>query len=251
MELTCKDPLQVGSFLFYIARWSSWELAGLTPRRPQVQALPSHPYLPWPGVIKADHRGCDPRTQSVVEKGKTMNREFLQNIKVNGEALPKEVIDAIMAENGRDIETAKKPFADYDTIKEQLEAAQKTLKGFEGQDIETARKAAKDWEEKYNQAVEEHKQQMADLEFDGILKDAITTAKGRNAKAIRALLDVDALKGSKNRDGDIKAALETLKKDSGYLFEGEQTPPPYAGGAGGGVPTATGMEAIRSAAGLK
>lgn len=33
-----------------------------------------------------------------------MKREFLQNLKVGDQALPKEVIDAIMAENGRDIE---------------------------------------------------------------------------------------------------------------------------------------------------
>ncbi|MDD6174742.1 MAG: hypothetical protein PUC59_03145 [Firmicutes bacterium] len=42
-----------------------------------------------------------------------MKREFLQNIKVGDAALPSEVIDAIMAENGRDVEAAKKPFADY------------------------------------------------------------------------------------------------------------------------------------------
>lgn len=36
-----------------------------------------------------------------------MKREFLQNFSVNGQPLPKEVIDAIMAENGRDIERAK------------------------------------------------------------------------------------------------------------------------------------------------
>ena len=51
-----------------------------------------------------------------------MKREFLQNLKVGEEALPKEVIDAIMEENGRDIEAAKvsavKPYADYDAIKE-------------------------------------------------------------------------------------------------------------------------------------
>lgn len=32
-----------------------------------------------------------------------MKREFLQNFKVGEEPLPKEVIDAIMEENGRDI----------------------------------------------------------------------------------------------------------------------------------------------------
>lgn len=46
-----------------------------------------------------------------------MKREFLQNFKVGDQALPKEIIDAIMDENGRDIEAAKKPFADYEAVK--------------------------------------------------------------------------------------------------------------------------------------
>lgn len=36
-----------------------------------------------------------------------MKREFLQNFQINGQPLPKEAIDAIMAEHGRDIERAK------------------------------------------------------------------------------------------------------------------------------------------------
>ncbi len=49
-----------------------------------------------------------------------MKTEFLQNFKIGDQALPKEVIDAILAENGRDIENAKKPFADYEAVKDQL-----------------------------------------------------------------------------------------------------------------------------------
>ncbi len=185
-----------------------------------------------------------------------MKREFLQNFKVADQALPKEIIDAIMAENGRDIEEAKKPFADHETLKTQLTEAQKTIQGFQtqGQDMESVRRAAKDWEDKYNRAIADHQKQMADLAFNGALKDAITAARGRNAKAITALLDVETLKASKNQETDIKAALEGLKKDSGYLFEREQTPPPYAAGTGtrafaGNYDAET--AAIRAAAGLK
>lgn len=165
-----------------------------------------------------------------------MKREFLQNFKVGDQALTPEIIDAIMAENGRDIETAKKPYADYDTIKTQLGEAQKTIKGFQdqGADIEAVRKTAKEWEDKYNQAIADHKKEMEDLAFDGLLKEAIQTAMGRSDKAIRALLDVDALKASKNQTEDIKTALEALKKDNGYLFDDGSNPPPYAGGAGKG-----------------
>lgn len=59
-----------------------------------------------------------------------MKTEFLQNLKIGDASMPKEVIDAIMAENGRDIEAAKKPFMDYDTVKQQLTDANKAIEGF-------------------------------------------------------------------------------------------------------------------------
>ena len=161
-----------------------------------------------------------------------MKTEFLQNFKVNDQPLSKEIIDAILAENGRDIEAAKKPFADYDTIRQQLGEAQKTIKGFQEQDIDGIRQSAKDWEEKYNAAVADSQKKIADMAFDHALEAAITGANGRNAKAIRALLDVDALKSSKNQEADIKAALEAVQKDNGYLFDDGSTPPPYADGTG-------------------
>ena len=43
---------------------------------------------------------------------------------------------------------------------------------------------------------------------------------------------MDALRGSKNQDQDIDAALDALQQDSGYLFEPVETPPPYAAGTG-------------------
>lgn len=157
-----------------------------------------------------------------------MKREFLQNF----EGLTKEAIDAIMAENGRDIEREKNRYTDYESIKEQLAAANKAIEDFKGMDIDGVKKAAEEWKAKAEQAEKDAAARIADMEFDADLKEAITALKGRNAKAIRALLDVDALKASKNRAEDIKTALDTLKKDNDYLFETEQTPPPYAPGAG-------------------
>ena len=161
-----------------------------------------------------------------------MKTEFLQNLKVNDQPLPKEIMDAIMAENGRDIEAAKKPFADYDTIKQQLDDAKTTIKGFEDQDIEGVRRSAQDWEKKYNDVTAAHQQELADRDFRQLLEAAITGSKGKNVKAISALLDVEALRGSEDQQKAIKAALEDLKKESGYLFDEDGTPPPYSPGAG-------------------
>ena len=142
-----------------------------------------------------------------------MKREFLQGLKVGETPLPKEVIDAIMAENGRDIETVKAHYADYDALK-QAEAD-----------------GAKQWQQKLDQQVDTHRREMSELIFSHNLEKAILAAKGRNAKAITALLDIDALKASENQTADLEQALKNLKIDCSYLFQTE-TPPPYARGTG-------------------
>ena len=161
-----------------------------------------------------------------------MKREFLQNFKVNEQPLPKEIIDEIMAENGRDIEAAKKPFADYDSIKEQLQTAKDGLKAFEGVDVAQLQSKVADLQGELNAKDTEWQGKLADMAFDHALEAAITGANGKNTKAIRALLDVDALKSSKNQEADIKAALEAVQRDNSYLFDDGSTPPPYADGTG-------------------
>ena len=161
-----------------------------------------------------------------------MKAEFLQNFKVGDAPLPNEVIEAILAENGRDVETAVKPFADYDSIKEQLRTATEGLEAFKGVDVKDLQGQVAKLTRDLSDQAEAHKKQLADLAFDGVLKEAITAVRGRNTKAIAALLDVDALKASKDQTADIKSALDALKKDSGYLFDSEETPPPYSPLAG-------------------
>ena len=161
-----------------------------------------------------------------------MKREFLQNLQVGNEALSKEIIDAIMAENGRDIETAKAAFADYDAMKDRLAQAQEAIKGYEALDINGIRQAAQQWEEKYNQTVAAHQKQLAQIAFDNALENAIAAAKGRNAKAITPLLDVAALQESQDPKQAIGQALEALKRDSAYLFDETPIPPLYARGTG-------------------
>ena len=135
-----------------------------------------------------------------------MKREFLQSFKVGDQSLPKEIIDAIMEKNGQDIQQAKQ--------------------------------GAQDWEEKYNQAIAAHARQMSELRLQTSLESAVSRAGGRSVKAIAALLDMEAIARSEDVSGALDAALESLKKENGYLFEA-QTPPPYARftGTSGGVST--------------
>ena len=70
-----------------------------------------------------------------------MKREFLQSL---GE-LSKETVDAIMAENGRDIEKTRASFADYETLKEQKEVYLQ-----QKEELETLRKDCEEWKTKYD-----------------------------------------------------------------------------------------------------
>lgn len=128
-----------------------------------------------------------------------MKREFLENLKIGDQALSKELIDTIMAENGRDTESAKKPFADYEAIKEQLKTAQDGLKAFEGVDVKDLQDKIKTLNTQLSTKDKEWQDKLNGMAFDGKIKEAITAAKGRNAKAISALLDVEKLKKSTNR----------------------------------------------------
>lgn len=152
-----------------------------------------------------------------------------------GDSYTEEIDKKVSAEIGKGF-VSKTDFnaknEELKTAQGQLLEAKKTIEGFEAMDIEGIKRASDDWKAKFEQAEKDHAAKLADMEFDSLLSGAVSTAKGKNAKAIRALLDVDALKASKNQSDDIKAALEALKKDSGYLFEDDKTPPPYAPGPG-------------------
>ena len=58
------------------------------------------------------------------------------------------------------------------------------------------------------------------MEFDAVIDEAIRGSKARNAKAVRALLDLGALRTSKNQKEDIAAAIEAVKKESRAAISG-------------------------------
>lgn len=152
-----------------------------------------------------------------------------------GDGYNEEIDKQISAEIGKGF-VAK---ADFNAAKEaqrgtaeQLAAANKELEEYKGMDIEGLRKSAADWQAKAEQAEKDADARVAAFQFDAKLDHAIIAARGRNGKAIRALLDLDALRTSKDLDKDIAAALTTVQKDNGYMFDTAPTPPPLATGTG-------------------
>lgn len=135
----------------------------------------------------------------------------------------------------------------------QLQTATESLKKFEG--IEDPAKLQAEivkLQGDLKTQKDSYEGQIADMQFNSTLESAITAAGGRSAKAIKALLDVDKLKASKDQTADIKAAIEACQKESSYLF-GANEPinnpvGPTNGGGAGGMDSNT--AALRAAMGL-
>lgn len=108
---------------------------------------------------------------------------------------------------------------DLNAEKKRADDAVETLKGFEGKDFDAITRERDEWKRKHDEAVSTHQKEQEEREFNSTLESAISESKGKNAKAIMALLDMDKLRGSKNQEKDIKAALDALRTESGYLFE--------------------------------
>ena len=161
----------------------------------------------------------DATSYKSVSKGEIyMQRKFLEDL-----GLDKEVIDKIMDENGADIEKTKtKLEAECDGYKTQLETAQNALKEFEGVDVKDLQEEIKSLNEKMTTQATEHQQKIADMEFNNVLDGAITKSGAKNATAIKALLDLETLKASKNQAEDIEKALNELKTSDDYLFTSEE-----------------------------
>lgn len=180
-----------------------------------------------------------------------MKTDFLKGL-----GLEQEVIDRIMAENGKDIAAEKaktvKAEGERDNYKEQLDTATVSLEKFKDVDPAALQGEIANLKQQLKDKDDEYAAKEADRIFNDSVKAAIKEAGGRNEKSVMALLDVDALKASKNQTEDIKKALETVKESDAYLFGSDEpfmNPVGPTGGNGGGT-GGDSLSAIRAAMGL-
>lgn len=129
--------------------------------------------------------------------------------------LTQEQIDFVMAEVGKEINGLT---AEKDGYKSQLDTAQASLKAMEGVDATALQQKVTDLTNQLSGKDEEIEKIKADYAFNDSLNEAIRKSGARNSKAVMALLDLEALKKSKNQTADIEAALEGVKKENDYLF---------------------------------
>lgn len=134
-----------------------------------------------------------------------------------------------------------KTVTDYDNQAKKLDAANDTIKandtamkdlqdkldGFKDVDVSGLNQRIKDLETEKANIQKDYDARIADRDFNDLVKESISAVNGKNAKAITALLDVEALKASKNQKEDVAAALKALTEaeDSKMLFgEAEDSP---------------------------
>ena len=168
-------------------------------------------------------------------------KNILTILKELGVEVPKEKesdLDKAVAENYKTV-------SDYENQKEKLDAANDTIKandtaikdlqakldGFKDVDVSGLKQRITDLETEKENIKNDYDAKIADRDFDDLVKESIAAVKGKNVKAITALLDVDALKASKNQKEDIASALKDLTEaeDSKMLF-GEPDPKPAGTG---------------------
>lgn len=179
-----------------------------------------------------------------------MTREFLKQLGIEDKA----IVDKIMEENGKDINSEKAKFGDYETLKTQLSEANNKIEEFGKLDYDGVKAMAEKYKADFEASQAESKKQIEALRYEHALDGALTTAKARNIKAVKALLEYEKIK--LNKDGSfsgLSEQLETLKKDNGYLFEEEQPTEPkpvFLGGNGGGNHNTNDDNAVRAIMGL-
>ena len=138
--------------------------------------------------------------------------------------------------------------------KKQLEEASKTYqKQLEeltknNADVEALNKLVEQLQLSNKELETNHKQEMDRLQFNFALDGALTNAKSKNNKALKALLDMDSIKYQEGKFEGLQEQIEALQKDASYLFDLDTTPQ-NTGGLGnfgrGNSPTIT-KEQFRS-----
>jgi len=151
-----------------------------------------------------------------------LTKEFLKSA-----GLTDEQIDTIFAERGKEITAEKEKFEqlqkNYTDATEQLKKANETINGFGN--VEAIKADVEKYRVEAEKAKTEHEAYIKQQEFDKLLETGLSGAKAKNLNAVKALLDIDALKGSQNINDDLKTQLEKIKTDNDYLFESTQPQP--------------------------
>ncbi len=148
----------------------------------------------------------------IADIGKELPKHFIPKDKYNEVAEAKKKLEADLQARDAQLEQLKQAAGNSEELKAQIEALQAENK-----------KAAEEWQAK-----------MSQMKLDFAIERALTTAKAKNIKAVKALLDMSKVK----LDGDqllgLDDQLKVIQQSDPYLFGesgrvGSGTNPPGAG----------------------
>lgn len=159
-----------------------------------------------------------------------MNRDELKELGLNDEQ-----IEAVMKSHGQVVNATKEELtsaqSERDSLKQQLSDRDDQLDELKGkaQGNEELQSTIEALKEANNQAKQAYEKQLHDQKFNYELERSLMTAKAKNPKAVKALLDTDTIK--LNEEGQLiglTEQLNSLLESDSYLFaeEGDNTPPP-------------------------
>lgn len=161
-----------------------------------------------------------------------MKRDFLKNLGIED----KELIDKILDENSADIGKAKGELESYKTKVTELEADIKSKDAtiaslqVEADKVEGLNQTITQLTADKENLTNELTTKVSEIQKGHAIESKIRDRKGKNVKAIRALLDESKITFENNELGGIDEQLEALEnaEDSSMLF-GEIKPPAPAG----------------------
>ncbi len=135
---------------------------------------------------------------------------------LKSQGLTEEQISFVMAENGKVLKKLQKEndnlTSERDTWKEKAEAAETTLKGFEGVDLETMQKELSDWKQKATEAEKNAQAQLYERDFADALKTEFEGIKFSSDAAKRAIMAEVKKADLKLKDGKILGLNDLLSQ---------------------------------------
>lgn len=151
-----------------------------------------------------------------------MKTEFLKGLGI----VEQSVIDAIMAENGKDVNAVR---ANHTQLETQIEDLKNQLNDRDTQ-LKDLKKSVKDnesltqqitaLEEANKNASTEYENKIATIQKTHAIESGVRDAKAKNVKAVMALLDMDKIAFAEGKAVGLTEQLDALAKaeDTSFLF---------------------------------
>jgi DNA repair exonuclease SbcCD ATPase subunit len=144
---------------------------------------------------------------TITDINKELPKYFIPKDKYNEVAEAKKKLEADLQGRDAQLEELKKAAGTSEELKKQIETLQAENK-----------KAGDEWQAK-----------LSKMQLDFALERALTTAKAKNPKAVKALLDLEKVKLDGEQLLGLDDQLKELQKSDAYLF-GDSTPGRVGGG---------------------